>query len=427
MLAEPYREILTAYVDGELPARQREAVLRLLHRSPEARDYLRQLQADAENLRSLPRRQLAPDFSQRVLQSIHDRNLRPGRLRPTRPVPVTLPGWVSVAAAAAVLLMVSATSYLYFARGPHANRVGPLVQGGTPTTWTPELPKDTGRIDDGGTALVRNDTRPVERPVPKDTQKTSPDRPIDPKTTTPEPDPNLVVAAPTSSLELFKPVKVPEVALPVVFKLQQLDQAKMRQELGKDTGFRLELPCTESVKAFARLQAAFKSGGPGLVIDPHAQFRLEHPQLKTHFVLYTEAVTPDELIKLLTQAAAEDRKPDARKRVERQFESIVLTRMSKDDRKELSDLLGVDPQKQPEPKPSGPLGVDPRKPLSEGTADQVAEALKGKSPERLALVLPYNPVRPRANSAELKRFLESLRQPRTGTIQLLLVLREMKS
>ena len=43
MLPEQDRELLTSYVDGELSTRQRKTVLRLLRRSAEARELLRQL------------------------------------------------------------------------------------------------------------------------------------------------------------------------------------------------------------------------------------------------------------------------------------------------------------------------------------------------------------------------------------------------
>jgi hypothetical protein len=429
MLAEPYRELLSAYVDGELSSGQRRTVQRLLDRSPEAREYLRQLQAVADNLRNLPRRRLDAEFPNKVLSAIRERNLRPGRYRAVNNVPVTMPGWISVASAAAVLLLVTATSYLVFARREQPD--SGYVQGGTPSSPLPDEPKGPEPRPEPGTAVAQNDARP--QPTPKATANT-PEKPPgnpEPPTPSPEPEPGPIVAAPIPKLELFKPVKVPEVALPSVFSMEKLDQSKLRQELGKDSGFRLELPVQESVKAFERLRAACKSGGPSLVIDPNAQYRLDRPHLKTHIVVYTEALTPDELVRLLSQLAQEDRKAEAKKRGDGQFQNVVLTRMSKDDRKELSDLLGVDPQKMQTPKVNAPLGVDPRKPLSEGTADQILETLKGgkttaRGPERLALVLPYNPVRPRAGSVELKRFLESLRQPHPGTIQLLLVLREMK-
>src|SRR2546430_2493824 len=47
MLPERGRELLTAYVDGELSARQRRHVLRLLRHSAEARRLLQRLQGDA--------------------------------------------------------------------------------------------------------------------------------------------------------------------------------------------------------------------------------------------------------------------------------------------------------------------------------------------------------------------------------------------
>lgn len=433
MLAEPYRELLSAYVDGELSAGQRRTIQRLLDRSPEAREYLRQLQADADNLRDLPRRRLDAEFPGRVLSAIRDRNLRPGRFRSASSVPVTLPGWISVACAAAVLLLVTATSYVVFAYRDHPDNVAGYVEGGAPSTPSPEEPKGPEQPRDPGTVVARNDTRLQPRPEPKTTAKTPENPPVTPEvpTPSPEPEPGPVVAAPIPKLEMFKPSKLPEVALPIVFALDKLDQAKLRKELGKDTGFRVELPVQESVKAFDRLRNAFKSGGPTLAIDPNAQLRLEQPHLKTHFVIYTEALTPEALVTLLTRLARDDRRAEARKRGDGRFESVVLTRMSKDDRKELSDLLGVDPQKMQTPKMTAPLGVDPRKPLAEGTADQIVEVMRNgkttaRTPERLALVLPYNPVRPRPGSAELKRFLESLRQPHPGTIQLLLVLREMK-
>lgn len=435
MMPETYRELLSAYVDGELSVPQRRTVQRLLEHSPEAREYLRQLQVNANHLRNLPRRRLATDLSGSVLNTIRERGLRPGRLRLPRPVPVTLPAWISVASAAAVLLMVTATSYLVFADRSRPNDSGAFVQGSAPSTPANDDAKSTEREVVPETVVAKNDSRPEPRPTPKASRPTSetPKTTMpEPPTPEPEPEPDPVVAAPIPKLELFQPSKLPAIVLPSIYSLEQFEEAKLRADLGKDTGFRLELPVKESVKAYDRLQTVLKASGPTLVLDPNAQFRLRHPQLKTNFVVYTEAMNADEWVKLLARLAVEDRKAEAKKRGDGQFESVVLTPLSKDDDKELSDLLGVDPQKVPTPpKHTGPLGVDIRKPLSEGTADQVAEALKNggsmnRGPERLALVLPYNPVRPRAGSAELKRFVESLRPSQPGTIRLLLVLRETR-
>ena len=55
MLPDRDRQLLSAFVDGELSSRQRRHVERLLRRSGEARTLLRRLQEDARELRHLPR------------------------------------------------------------------------------------------------------------------------------------------------------------------------------------------------------------------------------------------------------------------------------------------------------------------------------------------------------------------------------------
>src|SRR5260370_12771467 len=87
MLTESCRELLTAYVDGELTPRQHKAVLRLLQQSAEARDLLRQMQRDSEALRQLPTPRLEHDLSAPVGQIIADRRVAPG----SAPPPLGLP------------------------------------------------------------------------------------------------------------------------------------------------------------------------------------------------------------------------------------------------------------------------------------------------------------------------------------------------
>src|SRR5262249_40860141 len=67
-----------AYVDGELGTRQRKAIQRLLHKSAEARQILRQLEQDADQVRRLPRRKVAADFPFQILGTISERGLQPG-------------------------------------------------------------------------------------------------------------------------------------------------------------------------------------------------------------------------------------------------------------------------------------------------------------------------------------------------------------
>lgn len=78
MLSDAHLQLLTAFVDGELSRRQRKAVLRLLHRSSEARSVLSELQENAHLLKQLPHHHRLPrDFSDSLLQEIARRGLRP--------------------------------------------------------------------------------------------------------------------------------------------------------------------------------------------------------------------------------------------------------------------------------------------------------------------------------------------------------------
>jgi anti-sigma factor RsiW len=70
MLSDPLRQLLSAYVDGELSNRQRKAVQRLLRRSAEARTLLRGMQEDAARLRALPRQHLDDEFAARVVRAV---------------------------------------------------------------------------------------------------------------------------------------------------------------------------------------------------------------------------------------------------------------------------------------------------------------------------------------------------------------------
>src|SRR5262249_35935556 len=67
MLPDQLGALLSAYVDGELSQKQTSAVHRLLKHSEAARRLLREFQANAEKLCSLPRVKLAEDFSDTII------------------------------------------------------------------------------------------------------------------------------------------------------------------------------------------------------------------------------------------------------------------------------------------------------------------------------------------------------------------------
>lgn len=443
MLSDRYRQLLTACVDGELSSRQRRHVSRLLRRSPEARQLLQQLQQDAHTLRRLPRPPLPADLAGPVLRTIGERQLMTGQRRIAHGSAGV--AWMGpLAAAAAVLLILGAASYVYFALSSAPKEKPELARKQEPTAPDPirRLPRDSNLVR--GEKTSKNSSEqplpPTNRPivsappavVVKDEGKSKPTAsdkpPAAPKEET----------ALTDRMEMFQLDRAAD-TLPVVVKVADLDQEAARKkfldELSKDGNLRIELPCKHGTKAFERVQSAARAVQLGLIVEKQAQERIKK-KWRTNYVLYIENVTPEELTRLLRQIGAEDRKSAAGKPAEMQIDRLVLTRMTAGQRKELSTLLGIDPTTSV-PTATGPLGTDPSKPLSDLTAQQVAQALAGqgsaarpeagkpaaKPPERLALVLAYNPVRPAPGSEEIKRFLESRKPNRPGALRVLLVLR----
>jgi hypothetical protein len=444
MLLDRYRQLLTAYVDGELSSRQRRHVSRLLQRSPEARQLLNQLKQDARSLRHLPRPRLPADFSVPVLRTIGERRLTPGQrlIAKGSSAPAWMGPLASYAAAAAVLMLLGAASYLYFAASltpqeqPQLARTIPEIPS-PPSRRAPkpapspkeEKPqtasRDTPRPKLDATSVVKTPPAVQNNDKPKPSRSDKP------------PTPPKEEAVLTERLEMFQLDRVAN-TLPVVVKVGDLDREPARKsllaELDKDNNFRIELPCQHGTKAFERVQKAAAAVRLGLIVEKQAQERIKL-KWRTNYVLYIENVTPAELTRLLRQIGVEDRKLAAGKPAEAQIDRLVLTRLSAQQHKELSTLLGIDPTTTV-PAAPGPLGADPRKPLSDATAQQVTQALAGqgtprpqagkkaeKPPEQFALVLAYNPVRPAPGSAEIKRFLESRKPTRPGTIRVLLVLR----
>jgi hypothetical protein len=395
-LSEQFRQLLTAYVDGELSNRQRRAVQRLLQRSAEARGLLRKLQEDAARVRALPRQHLDGDFAARVVEAIRQQ---------ARPAPavrrLALPDWAGLAAAAAVLLAVGLGSFLYFARTPPD---ATLVKASEPQDG-PERGPAPPKEKDNGTAIAAAKVTPPEQ---KSVDPPEPERLNMPLVHNEETKPAAAAAdvitqeTPLPGMEMFMPhVVAPPFALLEDVRALQAD--KLRQQFGSEPALRIELPCADTARGFRRLQSALKDAGVAVAIDAAAQNRLDKPRLRSNYVIFVEDLTADELARLLARVGSEDKKAaEAKPKPDGQFSKLVVNRLGDADRKELAVVLHVEPRQ---------LQTGPDRP--------------GKGAERLALAVTYNPERPKANSPEVKRYLDNRKPPRSGAVQVLLVLREM--
>jgi hypothetical protein len=341
-------------------------------------------------------------------------------------------------AAAAILFVAILTSYLYFTLASHSNketipvaRYEPAAPRKNPDSEPPAGKKDTPILPIVAPKLENHEEESstvTEKPPPIDSQP--------PRELPQDADPP-VDATPTARLEVFK--KLVEVRMALALPLRNLDrpeeQDRLRELFKEDASFHafhLDVVCSETARGLERLESAFKSQGIKLTVDQAAQARWKKG-LKTNYALYSEDVTAEELTKVLQQLGKDEKKAEPKRR----FDRVIIHQLTPSNQKELCTLLGVDPKTLPA-KPKGPLGVDIRKPLSESTAEQLADSLAGKGtprpkpgesvevkkPQRQALVLSYNPLRVRPSSSkEIKSFLDSRQDRRAGTLQILLVLR----
>jgi hypothetical protein len=220
-----------------------------------------------------------------------------------------------------------------------------------------------------------------------------------------------------------------ELALPKVHVLHGLDvpdQGKaLLTQLSSGPAFRVELPARDATRGFERVRQALVGIKTHLTADAGAAARLAKPAFRSDFAVFIENITPELLAAVLRRAGNADKAAAQRKASDRYFEGpLVVKEMARWDRKELSDLLGIDPVRvRPAPKPAA---IDIRKPLDEVTAGQVQAALDGKGNARPgpgeAIVLPLGH---RGKSAELRRFLEMRQPARPGTLQVLLIVRNV--
>lgn len=437
MIPPNLRELLTAAVDGELTPGERKAAVRLLRESAEARALFAQLQADAGRLKALLRVPAPADLAENVLATIRDRALTPTPLPPSPRGPrVNWPAvqvWVNVATAAAVLVMISVGSYLYFAAmsADKKNREQALAA-------RQNLPHPV----DHSTAA--KPPAPERAPQPREVTPKSEPGPgavvQGPRTPDPElgPSPRVVPSRiETGPFHLdpapeIEPFDLDKIRVSQFFTLGELPtdeklRKKLVAEMQKDELIRLDLFCQTTPRALDLVLAALKARGVTQFTDAFVQDRVKR-KAATEVMIFTEAMTPDEVAQFLTALGADDRKA-----APAEFSTLVAAPFLPADLDKLGRLLGV-PAVQPKA-PKGKPAVDIRKPLPEGTAKDVAAALSkmGSTPtppakaEKVAVAVAYSPANPHpAASKEIKQFLDRRGDRRPEAKPLMLVLRTVQ-
>jgi len=414
MVPERISRILTAYVDGELDARQRKVVARLLRRSSEARKLLQGLQSDADQLHSLPAQALPLDFSEQVLRTIANHKPEFAR-RAAEVARFRIPTWLGLAtAAAAVLLVVGLRAYLTVTTLDRQEPRQLLARNGRPLP--PEDEPSSDEVAAAAPTAAGRELLPGPSPA---------------REPTPLPPAEIVRAEKRQPESAVKPPPIlgsqisgkdarlrdPEERAVLVYRLSDLDLATGKQlesQLQKWSAHVLDLRCMNPVAEVERLKTALGARGIQFSIEPDALAALKLGIGKTtSFALYFEEITAEEIVAVLRQFHATNAE---RQRISpARPETLMVNAMARDEEQRLWHLFGVDPVRSAAGLASPSVGTEDAPRLESGKS------------KRRAIVVAYSPGRSRPVSAELKRFLDGRGARRSGTLQIVLVLSAAKS
>src|SRR5262249_17858253 len=152
----------------------------------------------------------------------------------------------------------------------------------------------------------------------------------------PEPVDVLTRPAPEKKLEVFKEVTNTRDTLSLALWDLEKEQSRMkvREEFGKEAAHRVELFLKSSPKSLEQIESAFKAQGVKLLVDQFAQTRIK-AKVATHYVLFVEDVTPEEMTKILETIGIEDKKVEAAKKGSGQFGQMFVLGMTNEDHEEL--------------------------------------------------------------------------------------------
>jgi hypothetical protein len=369
MLSDQVMQLLTAFVDGELSQRQRKAVMRLLEKSSEAREILKQLQLNAHKLKTLPRHKVEPSLVAEVVQAIAEQK--------AQPKPPVVPrrrrrSWLPYAAAVmAASLMIVAIGLIYW------NSIGELDNG--------------SRADGNQAKNVEPEKRPLEKPLEVKPEP-PPRKPINP----------LLAKITEGSFRNFSVTTVPEKPFSAAFadlKKNGKAAGQLVDELNRAKAVQLDVTVKKNSDAIARLENVLKNHGVALVTDPGARKPTDNK--KSEYLVYAENLTTDEVAKLMNELGDSYviGLNNTQRTMATPFQKATLTPLEPDAKLKVAKLLGVDP------------ATMERK-------DTPPEA-KGK---RVVVMLPSTATG--QPSAEVRQFVNQRGSAQPGAIQILIRIRQ---
>ncbi len=365
MLSDQLLQLLTAFVDGELSQRQRKNVVRLLEKSSEARDILKQLQENAHRIKKLPRRKVEPSLVGGIMQAINERK--------AQPKPATAPRrrrWLPyVAATLAASLLIAVIGVVYW----NATRES---KNGPKHTYVENIVKPEPKVT----------PEPLPLPTPKKINPLLADmsKMID------------------SSVRDFGSAVLDNKFFSASFADLKKDgklTGQLAHELSPGKSVQLEVTVKSNSEAMKRLQLVLKYQEIKLVTDPAAKKPIDNK--KTEYLVYAENLTTDELTKLMNELSDSYvvGSGNNQKTVASPYQKVTLTPLAQEDKQKVAKLLGVD-----------------------AATLERKDAKVGTKSERVVLLLPSTGgAQP---SAEVRQFVNQRRGAQPDAVQVLIKIRQ---
>jgi hypothetical protein len=312
MLPDQATILLTAFVDRELSQRQRKAVMRLLHKSSEAREMLRHLQENAHKLKLLPRRKIEPSLVDEILQAIAEQPAQPKQPA----VKAARRRWLPyVVASMAAALLIGALGIVYWK-----------------TMAEPGGTKNEG----------------VVKHIP----------PAPPSPKVPKVHPMLASIVDGTFLEFSKQVPVDPVFSANFGELQDGRKSwQFAREVNREKAIQFDITVKSNAKAMLLLTQALHDRGITFVKDKSADKVLDDK--KVLYLVYAENLTSNEVTKLMGELGQSSVKPGEmnQKKSASPYQKVTVTPIAQDEKEKLAKLLGKPADVKPATKGEGKAAV----------------------------------------------------------------------
>ena len=435
-MTEKMKELLTAYVDGQLLPTEQAVVHAMVQQSREARQLLHLLQADVDRLRSLSRKRMQSDLSRTLVipkqaSSGSRADVLRHRWRTLRVLQAAAILFLAISAGVAWILVRGMFPNAEKETGSPLNLLAQNVPQEKPAfsahmdqaarTLLPPQPRLTIDEATGVWQSLRSSMagwyQTAERRFQAMQQLAMQNWANRPDNGPSE----RILTSPV--LGQGNPFKSLEYRLPNLLKMKDLDRGTTAVVFQPGAIYHIDLAAGETTAVWTLLQTSFRKSSLPLIWDQELNLR-QHRQLTGSLLIYAENLAPEQAARLLQAIARE-----ANTLTHQTIESILIQTLDDKGMKWLAATLGITPQSLvPHDTAQRKLvGIDLTKPLSDETLKALLKLSagqgRGQPAPTVALALSASTPRLVPVSKELRAGMEQRRGLQPENLSLVIFVR----